>query len=317
MRLCGTTLLLVLLGTAAAPTVARQATPPGYVGGAQCAGCHAEAARRHAGSHHDFAMQPATPQTVLGDFADGRFTNNSITSTFTRRGDDFFVRTDGPDGALHDYRIAYTFGVEPLQQYLIEFPDGRLQALSVCWDTRPKAQGGQRWYHLYADEQVDFRDELHWTGLTQNWNYMCAACHSTGLRRNYDAAARRFDTTWSEVDVSCEACHGPGAAHADWARRGSDAAADPRKDLTVDLAARGGAWVLHDGEPIARLAAPRDGGAQLETCGRCHARATQIAEEDARGQGLAQTHAVALLEQGLYEPDGQMQGEVYEYGSFA
>ncbi len=317
MRLPIATLLLALLVAAAAPTLARQAPPPGYVGGAQCTGCHAEEARRHAGSHHDLAMQPATPQTVLGDFADARFTHNGITSTFTRRGDDFFVRSDGPDGALHDYRIAYTFGVEPLQQYLIEFPDGRLQALSLCWDTRPKAQGGQRWYHLYADEKIDFRDELHWTGLAQNWNYMCASCHSTGLRRNYDAAARRFDTTWSEVDVSCEACHGPGAAHLDWARRGGGAAADPRKGLTVDLAARGGAWVLHDGEPIARLAAPRDGRAQLETCGRCHARATQIAEEDARGQGLAQTHAVALLEEGLYQPDGQMQGEVYEYGSFA
>ncbi|HSP98954.1 MAG TPA: cytochrome c3 family protein, partial [Candidatus Dormibacteraeota bacterium] len=291
-------------------------TPPGYVGRQQCAGCHAREAALHAGSHHDLAMQPATPQTVLGKFDGRQLTYNGVTSTFLRQNDAFVVRTDGPDGALHDYRVAYTFGVAPLQQYLVELPGGRLQALSLCWDSRPAAAGGQRWFHLYADDKIDFRDPLHWTAPAQNWNYMCAACHSTGLRRRYDADARRFDTQWAEVDVSCEACHGPGAAHVAWAAR-PDRAADKSQGLTVDLTPRGGTWIFGDGEPIAHLSAPRARSAQLDTCGRCHARATEIAEEDAHGQPLEQTHMVATLDDPLYHADGQIRGEVYEYGSFA
>ena len=128
------------------------------------------------------------------------------------------MRTDGPDGTLADFDVKYTFGVYPLQQYLIEFPDGRLQALSIAWDARPKQDGGQRWFHLYPNERVTHDDELHWTRPAQNWNFMCADCHSTGLQKNYDAAADRFKTSWAEINVSCEACHGPGSRHLDWVR---------------------------------------------------------------------------------------------------
>ena len=115
--------------------------------------------------------------------------------------------------------MKYTFGVDPLQQYLIELPGGRLQALSIAWDTRPKAKGGQRWFHLYPSERIDFRDELHWTGINQNWNSMCAECHSTDVRKGYAPASRTYQTTWSEIDVSCEACHGPASRHVAWAKR--------------------------------------------------------------------------------------------------
>ncbi len=121
------------------------------------------------------------------------------------------MTTEGPDGEIAEFRVAYTFGVEPLQQYLIEFPDGRLQALNIAWDTRPAEAGGQRWFHLYPDEQIDADDELHWTRLSQNWNYMCADCHSTGYRKNYDPSTDEFSSTWTDIDVACEACHGPGS----------------------------------------------------------------------------------------------------------
>jgi hypothetical protein len=65
-----------------------------------------------------------------------------VTATFFRDGEKFLVRTDGPDGALHGYPIAYTIGVCPLQQYLVAFP-GRYQALAIAWDSRPKGQGGR------------------------------------------------------------------------------------------------------------------------------------------------------------------------------
>lgn len=91
------------------------------------------------------------------------------------------MRTDGADGTLQDFEVKYTFGVSPLQQYLIELPGGRIQALSIAWDTRPKTAGGQRWFHLYPRDAIDHQDELHWTGRQQNWNFMCADCHSTNV----------------------------------------------------------------------------------------------------------------------------------------
>ncbi len=136
-----------------APPLAKGAT---FVGREACAPCHAEEDRRWKGSHHDLAMQEATAETVLGNFDDATFTHYGVTSTFFKRDGKFFVKTDGPDGRLHEYPIAYTFGVYPLQQYLIAFPGGRYQALNVCWDTRPAKEGGQRWFHLYPKEEVSY-----------------------------------------------------------------------------------------------------------------------------------------------------------------
>jgi len=159
-------------------------------------------------------MQEASEQTVLGDFNGVEYRYAGVTSRFSRRDGKFVVRTDGPDGKLADFEIRYTFGVTPLQQYLIEFPGGRYQALSIAWDARPKGEGGQRWFHLYPGEKIDHKDPLHWTGLYQNWNLQCAACHSTNLRKGYDAGSNAYKTTFSEINVACEACHGPGALHA-------------------------------------------------------------------------------------------------------
>src|SRR5882724_2348351 len=180
-----------------------------FVGAAQCATCHEPENARWRGSHHQLAMQPASDSTVLGDFNRASFHNADITSTFSRRGSKFMVRTDGPDGALHDYEIKFTFGVYPLQQYLIAMPGGRLQALGIAWNSRPSERGGQRWFSLYPGQKITHRDSRHWTGIDQNWNYMCADCHSTNLRKNYAAPARTFSTSYSEIDVACEACHGP------------------------------------------------------------------------------------------------------------
>jgi Tfp pilus assembly protein PilF len=308
------------IGATPAPTVAAHVTTaqePAYVGRTACVPCHKAQADRFAGSHHDRAMQVAGAATVLGNFNNATFTYNGVTSTFFTTDGAFFVRTDGPDGALHEYRIAYTFGIDPLQQYLVEFPGGRLQALSIAWDTRPKAAGGQRWFHLYPDEKVDYRDVLHWTGPAQNWNYMCADCHSTNVRKNYDAAAERFATTSSEVGVSCEACHGPGSKHVEWARLKLDGRApdDPTHGLIVDLAARGGSWAFEGNATIAHLTAARDTRVQI-VCARCHARRTQIGDADRQDEPLGRNHLLSLLAEGLYHADGQILDEVFEYGSF-
>ena len=191
---------------------------PVSVGTQACAGCHADEYREWKGSDHSLAMQPVRAEAVLANFDNAKFTHAGITSTFFQRDGKFFVNTDGPDGKLHDYEIKYTFGVRPLQQYLIELSNGRIQALSIAWDARHKEQGGQRWFHLYPKERIKHDDELHWTRPAHNWNYMCADCHSTELRKNYDPASDRFKPEWKEISVGCEACHGPGSDHVTWAK---------------------------------------------------------------------------------------------------
>jgi predicted CXXCH cytochrome family protein len=293
---------------------------PTFIGGQQCSQCHPQQTRDWQGSHHDLAMQEANPQTVLGDFNDAEIEQFGVRSRFFRRGDSYMVRTDGPDGELQDYPISYTFGVSPLQQYLIKFPGGRLQALDIAWDTRPRAQGGQRWFYLHGDERIGHDDVLHWTGPNLNWNYMCADCHSTNLRKHYDAASDSYATSWSAMDVSCEACHGPGSAHREWAQSGGDAAgagAVKNKGLSVSLNERDGVrWSADPQSGLPQRSEPRTSSNEIQVCARCHSRRSQLSDAHQAGQPFLDGFHPALLTEGLYHPNGLMQDEVYVWGSF-
>ncbi len=263
-------------------------------------------------------MAVATDATVLGDFGHARFSHQGVVSTFFRRDGRFFVNTEGPDGQLRDYEIRYTFGFHPLQQYLIEFPGGRLQALGIAWDARPKAQGGQRWYHLYPDRPLKPGEPLHWTGIDQVWNYQCADCHSTNLRKGYDEQSQGYATTWTDINVGCEACHGPGSRHLAWARQAEERRAvdDPGKGLTVSLDERRGvSWIPDPVTGNAARSVPRDSAREIEVCARCHARRGQFDDDWKAGDRFADGFHLSLLEPGLYYPDGQMREEVYNVGS--
>ena len=228
------------------------------------------------------------------------------------------VRTDGPDGALHDYEIKYTLGVYPLQQFLIAMSGGRLQAFGIAWDSRPSERGGQRWFALYPGQKITYRDSRHWTGIDQNWNYMCADCHSTNLHKNYDARTRTFSTSYSEIDVSCEACHGPGSNHVLWAKKEGDwKNLDTTEGLTIALDERKGvAWRIDPATGNARRSSPRPSEREIQVCARCHSRRGEIHEDYVHGQPVGDDYRVALLDQDLYYPDGQIKEEDYEYGSF-
>ena len=264
-------------------------------------------------------MQPADATSVRGRFDDAQFRYDDVVSRFFQREGRYRVRTDGPDGKLADFEIKYTFGVDPLQQYLIELPGGRIQALSIGWDTRPKSAGGQRWFHLYPGEHIVHGDELHWTRRQQNWNFMCADCHSTNLRKNYDAVADTFKTTWSEMNVSCEACHGPGSRHVTWAQQAKSSSSTAGNDngLTVHLTERRNvAWTIDPARLKPVRSAPRTTAAEINTCAPCHSRRTQIADGYTAGAPLLDFYEPATLEPTLYYPDGQQREEVYTHGSF-
>ena len=183
-----------------------------FVGSQKCKGCHRQAYDKWKVSDHRMAMALADDQTVLGDFSDATFEYMGIQSRFFRKDGKFIVTTKGPDGRMADFEITHTFGYYPLQQYLVPFPGGRLQCLPIAWDV-----DNRRWYQLYPDNPDDPTDWLYWTNAGQNWNGMCAECHSTNLKKNYDQNNDTYQTVWSEISVGCEACHGPGSLHVNWA----------------------------------------------------------------------------------------------------
>lgn len=296
-----------------------------FVGSETCAGCHQAEAKLWNASQHKAAMQHATDKTVLGNFDGASLDYYGVHSRFFRKDRRFLVETDGADGKLAVFEIKYTFGVDPLQQYLVEFPGGRLQVLPLAWDSRPRDKGGQRWFHLSPNEEIRHDDILHWTKLNQNWNFMCAECHSTGLRRNYHTAKDRFATTWAEISVGCEACHGQGSRHTEWAHdrdrwwrfgwrqdssKGLLVRFDERHDVTWPIDAQTG--------NAKRSAAPAPLRKEVETCGLCHARRASFGEDWVPGQWLSQTHAIEALARSTYHADGQIRDgeEPYNYTPF-
>jgi len=267
-----------------------------YVGRQTCAQCHQAESQLWTGSPHDRALELATPQTVLGDFDNQELTYQGVTSRMFRRDGKYFMRTDGADGKLADFEVKYVIGYDPLQQYMVEFPDGRVQVLRISWDVL-----GKRWFYQYPpdvkNEHIKPDDPLHWTGPAMNWNHMCAECHSTNLQKNFDVARNRYHTTFSEIDVSCETCHGPGSLHV--------AAAERPWPL----------WDRNHGYGLPRLKGV-DSKNQVEACAQCHSRRNAVHPEWRPGTELLDHYAPQVLQERLYHADGQIRDEVYEYGSF-
>lgn len=290
-----------------------------FVGARRCADCHAAQHAAWSKSQHAAAMQVASPSTVLGRFDGSRITTDGITSTFARRGERFIVTTASADGTLRDHQVRFTFGVWPLQQFLVDYAGGRLQALSLAWDARPAMAGGQRWFSLQPADVAEHAMGQLWTGRAYNWNYMCADCHSTGVRKGYDAGADTFHTTFTEIDVACESCHGPGSEHVAWARYPRPLRALLWRDdgLPSRLTERRGvAWVRSASARTAHRSAPRTTDREIETCAQCHARRVHIADGYVAGRPLYDYYIPTLLTRDLYYPDGQQREEVYTYGSF-
>jgi predicted CXXCH cytochrome family protein len=194
---------------------------------------------------------------------------------------------------MGDYEITHTFGWYPLQQYLVPFSGGRLQCLPLAWDVRQK-----KWYHLYPDQPMDPEDWLYWTNASQNWNGMCAECHSTDLQKNYNVMANTYQTTWSEISVGCEACHGPGSEHIKWAELPDMGRPDVENYALV---------------VSTRALTSRQ---QIELCAPCHSRRMSLEDNIHQHADFLDYGIPQLLSEGYYFADGQILEEVYVYGSF-
>ncbi|SFV56221.1 probable deca-heme c-type cytochrome [hydrothermal vent metagenome] len=287
-----------------------------YIGDKSCIECHAKEVRDWQRSDHDLAMKEANAKTVLGDFNDSIFELHGIKSSFYKKGGRFFIRTDGEDGKLHDYEVVYTFGHYPLQQYLIKFPDGKYQIPDIAWDSRSKEEGGQRWYHIHQEDTILAGDPLHWTGINFNWNFMCADCHSTNLKKNYDPKSKSYHTTWDVINVSCEACHGPASKHLEWTK--SKEKNISNSGFAISLLGKGGEWQINNNSSKPELF----GGnlskrrSEVELCAKCHSRRSQLDDDFKSGDKFRDHYLPSMLNEGLYFSDGKINDEVYVYDSF-
>lgn len=272
----------------------------GYAPPDTCVQCHQDQAEAWRHSDHAWAMKPASRHSVLGNFDDTVFDDDAVRAEFSQRDDRFWVTIEGENG-VEDFPVAYTFGHHPLQQYLVELSRGRLQALTIAWDSRPREDGGQRWFSLYPGQAFAPDDALHWTGRYQNWNAMCADCHSTFLSMNYKAESDSFATTWQEQNVGCQGCHGPGGEHVQWAET-----YDPNAEHPPG-AEDSGLTLSFEGMASDKL---------VETCAYCHSRRLSLKDGHHAHEAYLDKALPATLRPDLYHPDGQIQGEVYVYGSF-
>lgn len=271
---------------------AKETVAASFLRSESCAKCHKKEYDEWQESHHAKAMAVANEETVLADFDNTTFSKDGIESRFYRKEGRFFVYTRGPQGKMAEFEISHTFGYYPLQQYLIPFPDGKMQCLPIAWDLREK-----KWFHLYPDMELDPEEWIYWTNQGQNWNSMCADCHSTELQKNYDPLTGSYDTKWAEINVGCEACHGAGSKHIAWAELPEMARAQKDNGLLVQTSA------INNRQ-------------QVELCAPCHSRRSMLGDYSHLQQDLLDTEAPRLLEDVLYFPDGQIRDEVYVYASF-
>lgn len=266
-----------------------------YTGSESCKECHEEEYADWKNSQHDLAMMKATDESVKGNFDNATFDNQGVHTRFYKEGGKFMIETEGPEGKESNFEITHTFGISPLQQYLVPFPDGSYHCTRQAWDT---LKG--EWFDLYPDIKVSPKEWIHWTKGGLNWNTMCSDCHSTYVRKNYDPVKQTYNTTYSIIDVSCESCHGPGKKHIDLVN--SEA-------YKTDSANR--LWDQH--MYMTKFLKPKE---MVDQCARCHSLRTQFTEYYDH-QGIYMDHyAPDLLREGVYFADGQILGEVYVYGSF-
>lgn len=264
-----------------------------FVGDQTCQSCHRQEWEDWKGSHHDYAIGEADEEHVRGDFENAEFSQGENSYRFYRNGQNYMVDAT-EQGETETYKIDYTFGWEPLQQYLINIGEGKIQALHIAWDTEKN-----RWFSLQPDEEYESDDWMHWKGGSMNWNTMCADCHSTNLRQNYIAEADSFQTSWDVIDVSCEACHGPGGDHVEFVSSpaGEEASGERiREDLN-----------------LTRTTSQID---EINTCAPCHSLRQELTDDYMHGDPYLDHFDPSLPHPGTHFADGQILEEVYVFASF-
>jgi len=294
----------------------------------ECVACHQQSHDKWQQSDHAKAMVIADKTSVLANFNNVDVEHYGQKAHFFIKDKQHYVTISYDDTVTdsavetyadksHDtsyasitYQVKYSFGHFPLQQYLVETEQGKLQVLPFAWDSRSKADGGQRWYHNYSHEEIRPEDRLHWRQPLQNWNGMCADCHSDGLKRNYDADQNKFKTTFDNINVGCLSCHGDMSTHAK-----ENKYRDIAKDVT-SVQHPTSVWLRSVGDKTAHWQGKKRDNSFMDNCFSCHALRAPLTDGIKANTPFLDQFMPQLPSSPNYYSDGQIKEEVYVYGSF-
>ena len=210
-----------------------------YAGSESCRECHAAAFDKWKGSHHGLAERKIDPRLDRGAFEPSREIKAGTQVSEARTDDGKFqLITTGLKSSRETLTPDRVIGVDPLRQFLIPTERGRWQTAELAWDPHR-----QEWFDVYGNEDRQPGEWGHWTGRGMMWNQMCASCHNTRVRKNYESTTDSYHTTMAGMTVGCEACHGPMRAHVEWRKKYPGA---ERRSDAAEAHARANARYLRD-----------------------------------------------------------------------
>jgi tetratricopeptide (TPR) repeat protein len=291
--------LILLLLSHSRTSLAQTNTPPdaarlrqdrrAYGGSASCSACHEEEFKLWAESHHALAERKITSKSDRAAFDPPRsLKHGSQWSGACWDSGRPHINTRGLHGSNENFALQRVIGQDPLRQFLVRAPGGRLQTLEVSYDP-----ASNEWFDAFGSEDRQPGEWGHWTGRGMNWNSMCGSCHDTHLSKNFDAQTDSYQTTMAEMSVGCEACHGPLQAHNAW-QKGS------RKKGAKD-------------PTLARLTARQS----LDNCGSCHSRRSDLTGHFQPGDDFNDHFQLATVDATeTFYADGQIRDEDYEFSPF-
>jgi predicted CXXCH cytochrome family protein len=289
--LCATVLSLRAATLPPAPSALQPPPAPSasseYAGSASCQRCHEASYKQWESSLHLRMTKPIAEATVVADFSDGtRFADHGRSYEFGRKDGRPFVKIGFADRQPQTFPVDYTLGFKRYQGYLSKLPDGRMYVLPAFWHVETK-----RW--LDWKELAPVPDGAH--DLRQIWNVNCFNCHATNLSQGFNIATKKYETTWTEMGIGCEGCHGPGREHIAlmdaWKK---DPTAKPPFDIKVFSPRRG---------------TPRE---TFDTCAYCHGNKTNVFTGFRAGSRYEDFALPFLVSAPI--PENDLQGEFWPDG---
>jgi tetratricopeptide (TPR) repeat protein len=264
-----------------------------YAGSSSCLECHQAAYTGWMDSNHGLAEREYRKDLDEKAFSPKQTLRHGKdeSETFLDAQGVATILTRGLGNQRRAYPVVRIIGNNPLRQFLVPAPGNRLQTCDVSYDPHKNEL-----FDVYGEEERNPGDWGAWTGQGMNWNAMCAACHNTRLRKNYDPQTNSYHTKMAEMSVGCESCHGPMKDHVQWHKNPPPGVAKGAKDPTIKRQTR---------------------DQMLETCAACHARRSEISGDLVPGESFYDHFSLTVTDgSDTYHPDGQVRDENYEFASF-
>ena len=189
----------------------------GYISSGSCRECHAHHYETWHASHHRTMTQVPTKDSVIADFDNKVLVHSGRAFRFFHEGEEYFMEVkraglSDPDSSSKGktFKIVLMTGAHHQQGFWCETDKGRtLGKIPFIWINKE-----QRWVPYGS---IFFLPSSPLSMHAGVWNSNCIKCHVVGGQPRVDQK-NGFDTHVAEFGISCEACHGPGEAHAAFQR---------------------------------------------------------------------------------------------------